>query len=392
MKVDESIYNEILYEVISIPKEKIPSLNIQLVCDNEDFVCTEILLIPFYSLLTGECVLLLCDRDETGNRLSKMSSYLSYVVNRISERFDTNYYHHQLHKLNHELEGRVIERTNELLELTKQLKLEIDERKNYENKLETSEAKLSKQNEELVNAIAKAKEIDKLKSIFFANMSHELRTPLVGLLGFSEILEYELSGEPRDFALKIHKSGQRLLNTLNEILTYSELEAGKVLLNLEEVDIVKLVDDEIELFYILAAQKKLKICKKFEVRTKKMITDEKLLRSICSNLINNAIKYTLEGSVTVSLSAGSHSVIISVTDTGIGIPKDKYNFIFEEFRQVSEGVKRFFDGAGLGLSIVKKYCELLSGTISVESQENVGSIFKVELPLIENTKKNPKPG
>lgn len=383
LKFDEYLFNNILYEVVKIPKDKIQLISSQLFSINDSFICTEILLFPFFSLLTGDCLLLMCDKDESGNRLNIMVPYLSYVVNRISERLDTYHYQTELHNLNHELEGRVIERTNELLELTKQLKNEIEERKVTEKKLITSEARLSEQNEKLVRAIAKAKEIDKLKSIFFANMSHELRTPLVGLLGFTEILEDELSGKHKDFATKIHSSGQRLLATLNELLTYSEIESENVTVNLTEIDIVRIINDEIDLFNIAALKKKLSIVKKYDISSLKILSDEKLVRSICNNIINNAIKYTFEGSITVSIAATNKNVNISITDTGIGIPKNKQKVIFQEFRQVSEGIERYFDGTGLGLSIVKKYCELLKGSVEVVSDVDKGSTFIVVLPIMQ---------
>jgi PAS domain S-box-containing protein len=236
---------------------------------------------------------------------------------------------------------------------------------------------------ELMNAKEKAEEMNRLKSNFMANMSHELRTPLVGLLGISESMESELDGDSKENAKIIHESGLRLLNTLTDILNFSKVESEQVELNLSIVDIAKFLSIEIELYQISAAAKNIILKENFPTTNIQLQTDEKLLREIIDNLISNAIKFTPSGSITVSLQQKYNQVVIKISDTGIGIPIDKLDYIFEEFRQVSEGMSRNFEGTGLGLTIVKKYVHLLNGTISVESKVGLGSTFIVRLPITD---------
>ncbi len=654
---------------VFLNKQNINSVMQQLSVNKEDFDCTEILLIPFTSLMIENGVLFLADKDPSGNRLSKNITFVTYVLKRITERFNSLFYQGELEKINYELEGRVIERANELFELNKQLRLEIEERRSKELKLnqqteelfflnrfveiirfansvdiicktaldylidhlkldiafifikngdllelmhvsakeqirelinipvhkvgecmcgmavaqnrslfsknifederctweeckksgfksfaslplhndtevigvlgissfEETDFELQSQfletiaselslafvhadthqkiiaaeekmrvivegtphlffytqdknalvnyvsptveiitghtvedwlnqkhwfiTDSQINEIAKertlqnlegkvntepiiveilhangnpillevfeypiyksgtiiglqgvahditerrraeleiikakehAEEMNRLKSNFLANMSHELRTPLVGLLGFSEILSGELLGEHKSFAQKVYSSGKRLLYTLNRLLNYSEVESNQVKIKLQNVDAVNVVKECIDSNKNMALEKGLYINHNFNGSNLIIETDEQLLFSIIDNLLNNAIKYTLDGGVTVALEEKVDSVIFTVEDTGIGIPKDKHKFIFEEFRQLSEGMGRLFDGTGLGLSIVKKYTELLNGTITLESKINSGSKFNVTIPKNSIVKKELK--
>lgn len=241
---------------------------------------------------------------------------------------------------------------------------------------------------ELINAKEKAEESERLKSSFLANMSHELRTPMVGILGFSELMK-DLADNPelKDFADNIIKSGKRLLETLNLILDLSRIEAGRMEIKVSEVNIV-LLASEVYKNYIKEAEKKnIKIS--FNSSEKVIISkvDERMLWESINNLINNAIKYTKRGEVTIGLTTRKNKkdkkTIIKISDTGIGIPKESINTIFEEFRQVSEGFSRGFEGTGLGLTITKNFIEKMGGKISVESEFGVGSVFTIELPAAE---------
>ncbi len=244
---------------------------------------------------------------------------------------------------------------------------DITERKEYEM--------------ELMNAKKKAEEMNRLKSNFLANMSHELRTPLVGMLGFSELLYNELEGQNREFIQMINKSSQRLLSTLNTLLNYSKIESEKLESNLGQVSIANLIKEEVKLFEAFAKQNGLYIKDNICCNNFMMKSDEKMLKEIIDNLINNAIRFTKEGGVSVSLLRSEKEITIKVADTGIGIPEDKLQTIFEEFRQVSEGKGRNFEGTGLGLTIVKKYVLALNGTIIVESELNKGSEFIITFPV-----------
>ena len=244
--------------------------------------------------------------------------------------------------------------------------MDITERKNAE--------------EEIIKAKEKAEEMSKLKSNFLANMSHELRTPLVGMLGFSELLQNALENEYKEYANVINKSGNRLLKTLNDILNFSKIEAEKIEVVEKVVLIDEIIKDEVNLFTPSAQKKDLYIKYKLPQSKISALTDQTLLIEILDNLINNAIKFTKEGGINVSLEVLEEEFIIKVSDSGIGIPDNKIDYIFEEFRQASEGISRNFEGTGLGLTIVKRYVECLNGKISVESKEGVGTSFTIVLP------------
>ncbi len=237
--------------------------------------------------------------------------------------------------------------------------------------------------EDLIIAKNKAEEMNKVKSNFFASMSHELRTPLNGILGFSSLLQEELDEKPelKKMAEAVQRSGNRLLDTLNLILNISKLEAEKLDINLREMNIIPLLREVYNLF-IPAAEKK-KLLLEIYVENDEIFCsiDESLFVGIINNLVNNAIKYTYEGKVIIKASVENNSVIIKVIDSGIGIPEEMQELIWEEFRQVSEGFSRRFEGTGLGLTIAKKYTELLNGKIFVKSKLDVGSTFIVEFPL-----------
>jgi PAS domain S-box-containing protein len=252
------------------------------------------------------------------------------------------------------------------------------------------EEDITKQKEmitELIEAKEKAEELNRVKSSFLANMSHELRTPLIAILGFSEILESELSSDPllTEMVENIMKGGKRLLETVNLILNISRVESGKEEVSLHEIDIVPILKETYELFTPLAAVANLDY--QLNTDTKKIICniDDRLFRDIFNNLINNAIKFTESGSVKISVEATVQKAIIKIIDTGIGIPLDKQAVIWEEFRQVSEGLSRSFEGTGLGLTLVKNNTGLMKGTISLESEVGKGSAFIVEFPLTETT-------
>ncbi|MFA5403635.1 MAG: PAS domain S-box protein [Ignavibacteria bacterium] len=241
--------------------------------------------------------------------------------------------------------------------------------------------------EELIKAKEKAEEMNKIKTNFLANMSHEVRTPLVAILGFSEILsEIVKEEELKNYVDMIHKGGERLLDTLNLILDLSLIEAQKMKIDLTPLDIVKEVKEVVKLFEKTAEKKKLRIEILCDVDSIVLDLDVKILRQVMNNLINNAIKYTNAGGIKVNINEEKKNdknyVAVRIEDTGIGIPENKHNLIWEEFRQASEGFNRSFEGAGLGLSITKKFVEKLSGKIFLEkSIVDIGSVFTVLFPL-----------
>ncbi len=241
--------------------------------------------------------------------------------------------------------------------------------------------------EELIEAKEKAEEMNRIKSSFFANMSHELRTPMVGILGFSEVLMNELKDNPNYYRMisSINTSGQRLLETLNLILNLSKLEASKVEVELKTQNIIPILKECFGSFESAAANKNINYSFIPEYPDILCNIDQLLFTSIINNLLNNAIKFTDAGSITLNVSVDSVYANISLTDTGVGISEAKQNLIWEEFRQASEGYNRGFEGTGLGLTIAKKYTDLLKGSISVKSLFGKGTTFKVSFPLSINS-------
>lgn len=235
---------------------------------------------------------------------------------------------------------------------------------------------------ELRAAKEKAEEMNRLKSSFFANMSHELRTPLTGINGLADYLRHELKDpEFKEVVESIYFSGKRLAETINSILDFSKIDAEKTKLIFEFADLVKETGEIISLFIKTAEGKGLAL--KFYYNTPIIVTriDPVAYRSIMNNLISNALKFTEKGEVKVELIKDENKLEIKVKDSGIGISRDNHRIIFEEFRQVSEGMGRSFEGTGLGLSITKTLVEKMGGTISLDSEIGKGSTFTIIFPV-----------
>ncbi len=241
---------------------------------------------------------------------------------------------------------------------------------------------IKKTENDLIEAIERVEKANKAQAAFFANMSHELRTPLFGILGYSEMMATgDYNEEIKHMSSTINKGGKRLIETLNKVLSLSKLKADKYELKISEVNINSLLAETVNLFQVDAAAKGLNLSftePNFEIVTQ---TDSGVLGDMMNNLIHNAIKFTFYGSVKVSLNLDNETYTIKVKDTGIGIPQESVNIIFEEFRQVSEGYARSFEGTGLGLAITKKYIDLLNGKIDLSSSVNNGSEFIITLPM-----------
>lgn len=240
---------------------------------------------------------------------------------------------------------------------------------------------------EVVAAKEKAEEMVKVKSDFLAAMSHELRTPFIGIMGFAEILMGELQDpELRDMAWKILDSSERIKRTLTGILRITELENSHLILKNSPVNAADMIDETISLYSRRIEEKQLSITRRIDGVRKSYQLDETGMEDIISNILSNAICFTNKGSIDIeAFEAGSDDsryLVIKVTDTGIGIPEDKIEQIWDEFRQVSEGHSRNYEGTGLGLSIVKKTVDRLGGTITVKSKPGEGSEFTVTIPVI----------
>ncbi len=246
--------------------------------------------------------------------------------------------------------------------------------------------------DDLILAKEKAEEMNRVKAYFFANMSHELRTPFVGIMGFSELLAGSLENpEQKEMAEQILKSSNRLTDTLNKILTVTRLEFDKLEVKLSNVDIVDLIKQLVTLFSKSAVLKNTTFKTVFQAQSFIIQSDAKLLAEIISNIINNAIKFTQNGVIEISTAFEyqdeEKTLIIKVSDTGLGIPNHLQKVIWDEFRQASEGMSRSFEGTGLGLTLVKKYVIALGGKIHLDSELGKGTTFTIELPLEELVEK-----
>lgn len=232
----------------------------------------------------------------------------------------------------------------------------------------------------------KAQNADRLKSAFLANMSHEIRTPMNGILGFAALLkEPGLSGAKQDEYIKIiEKSGTRMLNIINDIIDISKIESGLMEVNLTESDINEQIDYLFNFFNPNVEAKGMKLLYKKSLSAKEALikTDHQKLYAIISNLVKNAIKYTKSGSIEFGYEKSCENIEFYVKDTGMGIPAERQDAIFERFIQAEITDKNALQGAGLGLSISKAYVEMLQGKIWVESVLGKGSTFRFTIPYI----------
>ncbi|MBI5324281.1 MAG: response regulator [Ignavibacteriae bacterium] len=239
---------------------------------------------------------------------------------------------------------------------------------------------------DLIISKNKAEEMNRLKSNFLANMSHELRTPMNGIIGFSQILKDDNNLDSvKEIAELIYKSSKRLMETLNSILDLSRLASGEVIPKLSFVNLLQILNEIIVLNRNSARNKQLELKLDTTLDNLSFNCDSRFIWEIMNNLINNAIKFTDNGSISIKVDTTlvnkEKYAVIDIIDTGIGIEESQYNVIFDEFRQVSEGLSRSFEGTGLGLTISKKYVELLGGILKVKSKLNEGSTFTILLPL-----------
>jgi len=282
----------------------------------------------------------------------------------------------------------------ELEEQTQNLKQQQEELQQTNEELEEQTQSLEMKNTEVEAAKSdieqKTKQLEvssRYKSEFLANMSHELRTPLNSLLilskDLSENKKKNLDAIQIESAEIIYKSGQDLLVLINEVLDLSKIEAGMMSVNTEELSLKNFAEDLLRGFNSLAQQKGLKLMTSFdEGLPEKILTDSQRLNQILKNLISNALKFTENGSVTIRFGRNSETtVMISVTDTGIGIPENKQMAIFEAFQQADGGTSRKYGGTGLGLSISRELAKLLGGEITVSSRLNEGSTFSLIIPI-----------
>ncbi|MGB0388268.1 MAG: ATP-binding protein [Ardenticatenaceae bacterium] len=256
--------------------------------------------------------------------------------------------------------------------LADQMAVAIQNARAFEQQLETAE---------------KLREVDKLKTQFLANMSHELRTPLNSIIGFSRVILKGIDGPLTELQHKdlttIYNSGQILLQLIDSILDISKIEAGKMELDFEPVDLRQIIDVALGTAHGLIKDKPIKLVREVPPDLPKIRADKVRLRQILLNLLSNAAKFTEEGRIRLSVTNLGHEVMISVADSGLGIPKEKQKKLFDAFYQVDGSATRKAGGTGLGLAITKSFVALHNGEIWVESSgmRGMGSTFFVTLPI-----------
>ena len=306
-----------------------------------------------------------CILESISTNLLEHSAVLGYVINsrNITKRKQVE---KALKRSYQELEGRVEERTRELLVLNQTLNAEVEIRKQKEAELERA---------------------NQAKGEFLANMSHEIRTPLNSVIGFSQILDTMIE-DPRQstYVSTILSSGKSLLNLLNEVLDLSKMEAGKLDIKKVPTRLTELFEEVGQMFRVRLQEKSLLLEMDVDRDSGELLLlDDVRLRQMVTNLMDNAIKFTESGHIRVSAQAepghgGRLDLTISIQDSGVGIPREKLELIFESFQQESAGTSRKYGGTGLGLAICRQLAQLMGGDIEVESCVGEGSCFKILLP------------
>jgi len=253
--------------------------------------------------------------------------------------------------------------------------VDLTERKEYEQKL--------------VEAKERAEEMNRLKTAFLANMSHEIRTPLTSIIGFADVLGDEVTGRKSEMASLIQRNGMRLKQTLTSVLDLARLESDEVTLTPERTDLTEQVHETVDLLRPQVQSQNLDLALDLPGDSVEAVMDETAFDRVLTNLLTNAIKFTQEGCVTVSLDPDPDAVELAVVDTGIGIDDAALQRIFEAFEQESDGTMRNHEGIGLGLTITNRLVDLMGGDLHVDSTKGEGTTVTVALPRFAETVSSP---
>jgi two-component system, cell cycle sensor histidine kinase PleC len=274
-----------------------------------------------------------------------------------------------------------------LMESEKRLMATVADLRHSQQKLERQAEEVADLAEKYAEEKTRAEEASQAKSKFLANMSHELRTPLNAIIGFSEIMESGMFGplgsdKYREYCCDIHQSGQYLLDVINDILDMSKIEAGRIRLDAEPIELEPFLNDAMRVVSGRANDKRLKLTARIG-RGIRLTADHRLLKQIMLNLLSNAVKFTPEGGrVTIRARATSGGwVSISIADTGIGIPEEALARLGRPFEQVESQLTKSHQGSGLGLAIAKSLTELHHGTMRIRSTPGHGTMVLLRLPM-----------
>ena len=265
-----------------------------------------------------------------------------------------------------------------LYEALKQFNSELERR------ITEATADLAQQNERLLWQSEELAKANKLKSDFLASMSHELRTPLNAVIGYSALLLDGLAGEladpQRDYLTRSRAAAEHLLSLINDILDLAKIEAGKMPVHVEEVALVELIEEVSQQVEPMVAARKLAYDKVVNANCPMVETDKTKVKQILLNLLSNAVKFTNQGFVRLSADCDADSIVLAVSDSGVGIKPEEIEAIWEDFRQLDQSRTRSFGGTGLGLSITRRLTHQLGGEIAVDSVFGEGTTFRVRLP------------
>ena len=293
-----------------------------------------------------------------------------------------------------ELESKVVERTTKLMTANQKLEVEIAERGRAEQELKIGHKKLEIALAEASRFRAQAEAASSAKSEFLANMSHELRSPLTAVIGFSDLLGGQLFGKLNEkqlgYVKEVSDAGHHLLTLINDILDLAKVESGKIGITLSDVDLSELLDHCWVMVREKATKKELNFKMKVseDLKEKTIRADDVRLKQMVVNLLSNAVKFTPSGG-TIRMEAGrrGEEILVSVSDTGIGLKPEDQERIFQAFEQLDASFAKQEQGTGLGLALVRKLIELHGGSVSVESDgEGMGSTFRLIFPHIEGGK------